>query len=108
MKHKTVKSFLKCAKTILVKKGWCQGEYAQNRHGDSRDVTDRSAAKFCMVGALKRCDGDGLSPMYFAARKVLTAQVPSGGSITGFNDAHGRKKAEVLAIFDDAIKASIA
>lgn len=106
-KHKTVREFLKCAKTILVRKGWCQGKYAVTKSGAPTKTTSRDAAKFCMVGALRRCDGEQLSSMYIDARRLLTDAIPSSGIAT-FNDTAGRKKKEVLAMFDKAIKMAAA
>lgn len=102
-KHETAAEFLRCAKR-LVRKGWAQGRYAQSKSGRQVDVMSRSATKFCMIGAMLRCDGDAFmpSPLYMQARRTMAKVVPHS-DVARYNDAAGRKKSEVLAMYDTAI-----
>lgn len=101
--HKTVAEFLRCAKG-LIKRGWTQGRYAKSKAGRGVDVMSKSAAKFCMIGAMLRCDGDSLTPsrLYMKASDTLNSVVP-GGRVAVFNDT-AKSKAEVLAKYDEAIR----
>lgn len=98
--HKTIAEFLRCAKS-LVKRGWIQGDYARTAGGRWSPVHEPQAAKFCMMGALRRC-GDG-TRLYYKAVDKLSSVCPMG-NIPEFNDYQGRKKSHVLAKFDEAIR----
>ena len=98
-KHKTAAEVLACAKRLIAK-GWCQHRYAVNSKGREVDPQDESAAKFCMLGALEHCEPWGTN-LFSAARGSLH-QVTDGPA--RFNDEPGRKKKDVLAKYDEAIK----
>lgn len=80
-----------------VARGWCQRDLAKTKGGRSCNPTDKEAARFCAYGAL-----DSLGYDTADATLVLRTFVPRG-HIASFNDAPGRKKSEVVALFDKAI-----
>lgn len=110
-KQPTVTDVLKRMKTLLTKKGWVQGYFAKTRTGKICEAHSRAAVGYCLVGArLKASEDLGASyddqgaDVDYLLRKCF----PRRQSITSFNDAKGRKKSEVLAVVDCAIKKSLA
>lgn len=87
----------------LIKKGWCQGFFAQTSDGEEVDANDRRARKWCASGAVFAQKGHGR--IVGDALSVLSRVVETS-SISDWNDAPVRTKREVLAAFDRAIKAA--
>ena len=98
-KHDTVADLLRCAKRLIVK-GWSKGSYARTKKGTVCDLQSRSAAKFCMSGALTRCGT--YSPLHWPARDIMNRVVKRG--MPSFNDAPSTTKSMALAKFDEAIR----
>lgn len=78
----------------LIKKGWCQGVMRQYRNGK----------------IVKRCAFDAISEVVPIGSRVYPVMafervLPKGISIANWNDSPHRRKAQVLAAFDRAIKA---
>jgi hypothetical protein len=95
-----IRQILIGAKSLIETNGWCQKKYASKEGG------------FCMAGAIgkvmsynKLSYGDKtLCLAIDILRKSIEVGVKSGYySIGDYNDAPGRTKAEVLAMFDKAI-----
>lgn len=91
------KEILIQAKQVIVDNGWCQGKVMN------------AAGQCCMAGALNLATAGDVNRYYGTgreeARRFLGKFVPYGG-VVEFNDADGRTKEEVLAIFDKAIEAA--
>lgn len=82
----------------LVAKGWCQhlGEDAYGNH--------------CVMGAVGEVAGD--TDTHVKAYRALANAIPLTRmgfyqGVAEYNDAPGRKKAEILALFDKAIENEI-
>ena len=88
--NKQVVGCLKRAKGLLVKYGWIQGRFGDKEHG------------FCAIGAIRNAtESEEIEDEAFYALSVACAD---GGNIAFWNDRERRRKAEVLAAFDRAIK----
>lgn len=102
----TPKEALIEARRLLAEKGWCQKEYAKEG-GTGVGVHNPAADSYCSLGALSKvCFGTG---MYSTVRTVLSVESydftskAGAPSIVEYNDAKGRTKEEVLAMFDHVI-----
>lgn len=80
---KTAATVLREARELLVRDGWCQGEY---RAGNGR---------LCLVGAV-------FSATPYPASALGRLEAIQSGAL-GWNDAPGRTVDEVLALLDRAI-----
>lgn len=93
---------LKAARAKLAKRGgWIQGISAADKEGDMVGYNHEAAVSFCMWGAINSVTSSGR--LVIGASKALRAAMPYPESITGYNDAEGRKKRQILALFDKAI-----
>jgi len=94
---------LERTKELLVG-GWCQDHNAEDIHGNTRAWSDRHAASFCVVGALYRAGRDvrGGYDMDIEAYNVMSDVI--GPSLSSWNDDEARRKDEVIAAVDAAIK----
>lgn len=95
-----VKDVLTKARDYLAEHGWCRGTGAvRNVVGDVVDC--------CALGALWYGNGferiEGLGPWEMQAAEAELRHV-MGRPITKFNDLVAKDKAEVLAMFDQAIE----
>lgn len=105
----TAVQFLRRMKAIL-RKGWVQDDYAVSARGKSVDVGSARAVKFCLLGAEDRAYHElrrhccGPETVEKAHRTIQKCLPPKTIGIVQFNDAKGRKKSEVLAVIDCAIK----
>lgn len=79
----------------LVKRGWCQGHFAETADGRPCGRKADNAVKWCAFGAILAAGG-GAAPG--ALRQVLPER-----SITSWNDTVGRTRAHVLRAFTKAI-----
>ncbi len=95
----TLREVLVEARRILENVGWCQGTYARDENSVAILTDDPGACQFCVMGALYFASDD--SDVEEEARALLNTVVE--GSIVAYNDAPGRTKEEVLAVFDLAI-----
>ena len=107
----TTKEILEQARA-LIERGWTQGTAARNSNGDHVSATSRHACEWCATGALyaiyetipnwrdnRRTD---------EAAILIRAAIPKGSNdfhetIVSFNDAIETTKADMLAVFDEAI-----
>lgn len=93
----------------LIAKGWTQGPTAKNAAGIAVDPTSGEAVCWCLEGALiasgVNCeDPEATCPMCHQYLIPLGRLVGATGA-TSYNEALGRTKEEVLALFDRAIAA---
>lgn len=94
----------------LIKKGWTQQWWAEDRKGNIVTPDDPAAVKFCLRGAIRRVHDAGEEAALAAivrANHIPKATSPAlyGGAAAEWNDRTNRTQAEVLAAFDKAIKA---
>ncbi|WP_419917479.1 DUF6197 family protein [Candidatus Poriferisocius sp.] len=99
-----------------IQRGWTTGAWARDSERRPVDLASSEACSFCLTGALKAaCELRGPHPQaqswdavfvlaYYAvyATNPPTDRTPYGG-LTGFNDAPGRNKYEVVQALDRAI-----
>lgn len=80
--------------------------YARDASGKSLAYAKENATCFCVVGAFDRARRQGAPDFRILAAKTrLLTCLPKGFSnLTYFNDALGRTKEEVLALFDKALE----
>lgn len=87
-----------------IERGWCQGFTAIDVNGRFTGAEGQDAVAFCAIGATQNHQHPGEE---WAARHLLRLALGpccDDLGIAGYNDAPGRTKAEVLALFDAAIK----
>ena len=94
----------------LVEKGWTQNAEARNKRGAECSKLDRHACAWCITGAM-----DAVSYKRFTlasldwqeavrAIRIAINRDVEYTFLSDWNDAPGRKKEEVLAVFDKAIE----
>ncbi len=84
-----------------VKRGWRKGAMASTKEGDRCATTSRKAAKWCAWGAIY--DATRSSRLaYFELDKALPTRARG---LAQWNDAHRRKKSDVIALYKRAIAA---
>lgn len=110
---------LQTAKSIVAD-GWVQKAFACDKDNRSVAALDPSACEFCSAGALiKALGSEGLeSGLYETCLYALTVQINLGKErrfdsqgVVPWNDAYGRTKQEVVALFQatiDSIKKELA
>lgn len=79
----------------LIRKGWCQGAGARTKNNSNTDVLAKNAVKFCASGAMRRAGLHGRDYKW----------VGPTFNIEVWNDSFLRTHAQVLAMFDNSIKA---
>src|SRR3990167_3205380 len=84
-----------------IKSGWTQHASARDASGESCGAYERQAVSFCAAGAMRRSHLG--SEASWAARRAIENEVPEYPDIVCFNDAFGREKSQVLAVFMKAI-----
>lgn len=93
------------AAKALVLKGWCQNTYAMAEGFEVR-VSSPRATCFCAAGAVMRTEGFAVergTPALAALDAVARRFSPDcRNAIAAYNDAPGRTKYEVAALFDHA------
>lgn len=101
----------------LVEAGWRQGDFASDMFGGTVPVGGDEAACFCMVGALVHaagydCTGDALGDEQIqaclnqlaVAAGLTVKTIAPPGTLYWWNDKPERRKEDVLAVYDLAIK----
>lgn len=102
MNNQTLEVLKKARELISVPSRWTQLAEARNIHGQPVGSLDTAAVCFCSVGALYKVDYSH----WHQARTALLNAFPAHSdcsTLSRFNDLHDH--AEVLALFDRAIKA---
>lgn len=90
----------------LVAAGWTQEVYATDEHGTNVDPLSSSACRFCCLGAIARVmeiADVGNGQLADDVPATVSLEKAAGRNIPSFNDALGRTKEQVLAVFDQAI-----
>ncbi len=94
-----------------IRKGWCRGWFARTKEGYIVNELNSRACKWCAAGALSRATHDLLDVDYLlkdpagkSAHERVIKELPRDYSIVGFNDRRGRKKRDVVRVFERAIK----
>ena len=90
------------ARAVLVKKGWNQRSYAQDKDGNETFYASPEACSFCAAGAVMAATSNGGERNRAVAR--LVDLIP-WNNVTRWNDDQDRTKRQVLALYTRAIKA---
>ena len=85
----------------LVANGWCQKGYAELPNGLQCGWSHPKAEKFCMLGAIANVTDD--IEMKDRINAELYSFLPSGMSISNFNDHNSTTLSDVLAVYDQAL-----
>ena len=117
----TVIDLLREAMSVITPTGaWTQGTWARTASGKIARSSDRSAASFCILGALERSisnlniSDETLRHAYKIVHEEIRAadaidrllkpkNANHASSIIGYNDRQGRTQKEVLNVLDDAV-----
>lgn len=93
---------------LLLKKGWCQGDYARNENGADVSHTNPKASEYCALGAICCCY-EGEERVQAIRRAVMLIprefhrfRIKPGAIIVGWNDAIGRTRPQVVALLKEA------
>lgn len=105
-KKPTVVDVLKRMKALL-RKGWTQEAAARNELGKAVPSRDATAVRFCLIGAEVRASHELAASFSVNSRVETLVRMCTNGSVAGFNDAKGRKKSEIIAVVDCAIKKAV-
>jgi len=84
--------------STLIKRGWCQGNYAKTKNGRPTKVNSKAAVKFCILGAIQR---SGISTIHVNMDVLRIVRKLHGNkfdSLSVFNDLPGRKKKDVIKV----------
>ena len=81
-------------KDFLKQSNWTQGQFARDEDGNSCDLTNARAVKFCILGAAHRCYPNNTTTIRFVLQQEL------GGDVTTWNDAPCRTFADVRALVE--------
>jgi len=104
----TVVALLRAARRRIVK-GWTKGADARDRYDQRVNPSDVDAVKWCARGAITGFSNDRL---HQRAMKLLDDACPNDPhdvvqmDIIEFNDSVAKRKSQVLAVYDKAIKAA--
>ena len=95
-KEQSLKDTLVEARSLIQRCGWAQGSYAA--YGEGKQVIG-----YCALGAI--CATHASPEIRHIAIMRLSEQTIqyNGSDIVSYNDAEGRTKEEVLAVFDAVI-----
>ncbi len=92
----------------VIERGWCQGCFARDAQGQPIESTDPLAETFCIRGATRVIapnDDDVRARAHRHLEDVIIALTDGDcDSIASYNDDTSRTQAEILAVFDAAIK----
>ena len=90
----------------IVQAGWTQGACARNAKGALVGSLDPDAIKFDLIGAVVRAGRhlpeDARNTALFALRDARAMGLSNHVTLTGWNDQHGRTKAEVITLMTKA------
>lgn len=89
-----------------VEKGWTKGAYARDATGVSVNERSPKAVAWCASGAIRSVIRNDVA---HAARLALESVVDYQGSwapLVGFNDDEATTQADVLALYDRAIRSA--
>ena len=90
----------------LVKRGWCQGDYAQDADGNSVSINNSAACKWSVIGAtytvLLECNRTDLLPRVNG--HLHNFLPPSINYPEDYNDLPTTTQADILALLNRAIE----
>ena len=93
----------------LINKGWCQRALARDAFGRHCDVEAKDATSYCILGALYAANlnfggnYDTCETSLSTLSIILDRENKGSYGLSGYNDATGRTKKEILSLFDQAI-----
>ena len=91
------------ARYLIESEGWCQGAMAKDRLGFPTEPRADNVAARCAVGALDAAvDWSAESEAHYELARSYVDQTIRGKYIVTWNDAAGRTKEEVVAMFTEA------
>jgi len=105
---------LKGGLKLLETKGWCQGASCSNNelerlHGRPFWLHGYSKDKFCATGAIREAAKSLYGVSGYHQHELIAARILEGTTGTIFpvyNDVKGRQKRQIIAKFQQAIKAT--
>ena len=101
---KTV-TILKKARALIAQPGkWTRHAYAKNKLGSEVDPLDKTACKFCGLGAVRKVTKTKSDYDNACFDAIHTLNLAVNGEFFRFNDVANDKR-QVLRIFDRAIEA---
>lgn len=103
----TVADILLGARDLIAQPGgWCRGHFATDASGKFVDPLAADAASWCMVGAIYRIAGEGNGDQRDRA-PIHLSSATGGASISVYNDAPGRRIADVVDTYNHAIARAV-
>ena len=89
-----------------IEKGWTQRSFARDEYGKPVDGRDPEACEWCAMGAIWKVVGYSGTEAYQEARDLIYSLVDfvDFNTVSQFNDHADTTQADVLALFDKAIK----
>lgn len=108
---KTPIDYLQAVQKLIEKPdNWLQNDVVQNDSGEESGFGRVDASKFCLFGACAHLRERGVADHIYrhadTALDIAADQRTGIANFIEFNDAPGRKHAEVLSLIDDAIEIS--
>jgi hypothetical protein len=97
---------LQKARELIAKPGgWTQGAYARTADGFLISERNDNASCFCSVGAVSRSSdiSEDIGSAFDFLHNAMPPRFTAAG-IIGFNDSPDTTQADVVALFDRAIK----
>ena len=96
----------------LIDMGWCQGGYAEDKHGNNVDSRNKNACAWCSCGALRASMPDSIDDSwswkdYQDVRKILDDYVENNGlgvALVDYNEELHRTQFDILHVFNEVIK----
>ena len=95
------------AARAYIARGWCQGDFARDRHGISCDPGAKAACEWCAEGAVRAAvmwQGLDNTQTLLDAFDALEVAGDHAYSVENHNDEWISTQAEALAWFDRAIE----
>lgn len=95
---------MKIRELLTDESKWTQGAFAQTATGHPVDYEDENAAKFCLVGAARKCYGRGEAGN--AVLRTIISDLHEGKrtgwaeNVAAWNDGFGRTFEEVRALVE--------
>lgn len=83
--------------TTLIRKGWCCGADARDRHGSAVTASDPKATSWSLTGALARVSGRPHASLRALSDALwgISGVIPDS-SLDAWNNASGRSQADTL------------
>ena len=99
----TITEHLRAARAF-VERGWCQNAFARQENGDPAVPRSKKACQWCVMGALiAAMPGKPPAGLMVSCDALFRKAARTSLSIHKWQDKKGRKKEQVLRVFDKAI-----